>query len=76
MKTLFIDMENVLVDFKSAIDKLDETTKAQYGDDLDDVPGIFAKMEPVEGAVEAFEKLAEVYDTYILSTAPWANDSA
>ena len=76
MKTLFIDMDNVLVDFKSAIGKLDEATISEYGEDLDDVPGIFAQMEPVGGAIEAFEKLSKVYDTYILSTAPWANDSA
>lgn len=76
MKILLVDMDNVLVDFKSAVDNIDETTRTQYGEHLDDVPGIFSQMEPVEGAIEAFEKLSKVYDTYILSTAPWANDSA
>ena len=56
MKTLFIDMDNVLVYFKSAIGKLDEATKSAYGVDLDDVPGIFAQMEPVEGAIERFRE--------------------
>jgi len=76
MKTLCIDMDNVLVSFKSAVDKLDKDTKVKYGENLDDVPGIFSQMLPVEGAIEAFEKLSKVYDTYILSTAPWGNDSA
>ena len=43
---------------------------------MDDVPGIFALMDPMPGAIEAFNELAKVYDTYILSTAPWNNPSA
>jgi hypothetical protein len=37
-------MDIVLVDFKSGIDQLDSTTKIEYSDDLDDVPGIFSLM--------------------------------
>ncbi|MGU3292520.1 5' nucleotidase, NT5C type [Williamsia sp. M5A3_1d] len=33
-------------------------------------------MDPIAGAIEAYTTLAEVYDTYILSTAPWKNPSA
>ena len=43
---------------------------------LDEGPGHFALMDPVDGAVESFEKLAMKYDTYVLSTAPWGNPSA
>lgn len=75
-KILYIDMDNVLVNFQSGIDKLDEKTKAEYKDHLDDVPGIFALMDPVEGAVNAVHQLAEKYDLYILSTAPWNNPTA
>lgn len=73
---LYIDMDNVLVDFPSGIARLSPETVTEFGDDLDDVPGIFALMKPMEGAVEAYENLAARYDTYILSTAPWANPSA
>ena len=75
-KILYIDMDNVLVDFPSAFSHLPEATLAQYKDNEDDIPGIFALMKPMEGAVEAFEILSEQYDTYILSTAPWDNPSA
>ncbi len=75
-KTLYIDMDNVLVDFQSGIDQLDEKTKKEYEGRLDEVPGIFGLMKPMKGAIEAFEKLATQYDTYILSTAPWENPSA
>lgn len=33
-------------------------------------------MQPLTGAIEAFNLLAEHYDTFILSTAPWNNPSA
>lgn len=75
-KTLFFDMDNVLVDFQSGIDKLEETTKQAYEGHIDDVPGIFALMDPMPGAVEAVQKLRERYDPYILSTAPWNNPTA
>ena len=78
MKTeiLYIDMDNVLVDFPSAFKKLNKETLQEYEGRLDEVPGIFSLMEPLEGAKEAFDALAADYDTYILSTAPWENPSA
>ena len=33
-------------------------------------------MQPMKGAVEAVYALAEHYDIYVLSTAPWRNPSA
>jgi len=75
-KTLYIDMDNVLVDFASGIEKLDDQTKEEFQDDLDDVPGIFSLMDPMPMAVEAFQELSSLFDTYILSTAPWDNRSA
>ena len=73
---LFFDMDNVLVDFQSGIDRLDEATKQAYEGNLDDVPDIFSMMDPMPGAIEAVHKLAEKYDIYILSTAPWKNPTA
>ena len=75
-KRLFFDMDNVLVDFKSVLDKIDEQTKEEYAGHLDDIPGIFGLMVPMEGAVDAVHTLAEKYDVFILSTAPWGNPSA
>lgn len=75
-KRLFFDMDNVLVDFQSGLDKVDEKTKQEYEGRLDEIPGIFGLMEPMKGAVEAVHKLSEKYDVFILSTAPWKNPSA
>jgi 5'(3')-deoxyribonucleotidase len=33
-------------------------------------------MEPMPGALEAYKELTILFDTYILSTAPWNNPSA
>lgn len=79
---LYLDMDNVLVDFKSGLARVSDEVKSQYECDengkqhYDDIPGLFGLMDPVEGAVEAVGKLKEKYDLYILSTAPWNNPSA
>jgi 5'(3')-deoxyribonucleotidase len=41
-----------------------------------DIPDIFLELEPMDGAIEAYIKLSEDYDTYVVSTAPWDNPSA
>ena len=69
-------MDNVLVDFKSGIDCLDETTIKEYEGRLDDVPGIFSLMSPMPGTIEAVHTLSGFFDLYILSTAPWLNETA
>ena len=69
-------MDNVLVDFPSAFSKLPKDIMVEYKDDLDEIPDIFSLMEPMPGAINAFNQLSELYDTYILSTAPWENPSA
>lgn len=76
MKIVYIDMDNVLVNFQSGIDALNDEEKEVFKDDLDDVPGIFSKMKPVDGAIDAYKKLSKYFDVYILSTAPWNNPSA
>ena len=69
-------MDNVLVDFPSAFAKLDQSILDAYPEDRDDIPGIFALMAPMDGAIDAYEELAKEFDVYILSTSPWANPSA
>ena len=73
---VYVDMDNVLVDFPSAFSSLSEETMKVYEGRLDEVPGIFSLMKPIEGAIEAYRFLAEHFDVYILSTAPWKNSSA
>ena len=72
-QTVFFDMDNVLVDFQSGINQLDDRTKLEYEGRLDEVPGIFSLMKPIDGAVDSVYRIAKKYDTHILSTAPWQN---
>ena len=75
-KILYFDMDNVLVNFQSGLDQLSEETLQKYEGQLDNVPGLFALMHPLDGAIEAYKTLSNSYDSYILSTAPWGNISA
>lgn len=75
-KKLYVDMDGVLVDFESGINRLSTRMYEMYKDHPDHAPGIFALMDPVPGAVEAIERLKDHFDVYILSTAPWDNPSA
>ena len=75
-KILYVDMDNVLVDFASGIEMVPEKIQIEYQGRLDEIPGIFSLMKPLSGAILSFERLSKKYDTYILSTAPWENSSA
>jgi 5'(3')-deoxyribonucleotidase len=75
-KILYIDMDNVLVDFRSALALQPESVLREYEGKEDEIPHLFSQMKPMEKAVESFALLSQKYDTYILSTAPWNNTSA
>jgi len=74
-KILYIDLDNTIVDFGTGIAAIGDDLRVEYDGHLDDVPGIFALTDPMSGALDAYARLAESYDTYILSTAPWDNPS-
>ena len=68
MKVLYIDMENVLADFSYRKSLISKTNEKAFEDRLFDVPGFFAFMKPVNGAVEGFSELSAQYDVHIIST--------
>ena len=55
-------MDNVLVDFKTGIERLNKDQLTKYNGHLDDVPGIFSLMDPVPGAIEAVTKLSGYFE--------------
>ncbi|MBR5892635.1 MAG: hypothetical protein IKZ37_03215 [Bacteroidaceae bacterium] len=75
-KRIYFDMDGVLVDFQSGVDKLSPEVQKKYKGRIDEVPGIFALMDPIPGAREAVRLLAKHYDVYILTTSPWNNPTA
>lgn len=86
-KTLYVDMDNVVVDFKTGIGRVPADQMRQHieragrdengnPNDLDDIEGIFSRMDPMPGAIESVIELTEHFDTYLLSSSPWNNPSA
>ena len=81
-KIVYVDMDNVLVNFQSGLDRVPDEVKTRYANDgtgkshYDDIPRIFSLMDPMPGAIEAMQELNKFFDLYILSTAPWLNSSA
>ena len=72
-KILYIDMDGVICDFYSAFDKLAPEVRTEYAGREDQIPGLFALMDPMPSAVEAVTTLTSLFDVYVLSTVPWAN---
>lgn len=75
-KIVYVDMDNVLVDFPHGIECLSDEDRLTYEGNYDECPNIFSLMRPLPDALESYRALAEVFDTYILSTSPWNNPSA
>lgn len=78
VKRVYVDMDNVLVDFKSGLARVSEEVKRLYEGRYDEIPDIFSMMDPIPGAIEAMNKMYRDgrFELYILSTAPWRNPSA
>lgn len=74
-KIIYIDMDNVIVDFNSAFKHYDEAYLNRF-DNKGEIEGIFANMEPMKNAISSVEFLANYFDIYIISKAPWENPSA
>jgi 5'-nucleotidase len=71
-KILYLDMDGVLVDiFKACADKYGKDSVSKIGDLLDEDPQMFYEAEPMPGAIEAYNKLINVFDVYLLTSAPW-----
>lgn len=75
-KIVYIDMDNVLVDFKSALNQLDDKTLEIYNNRLDEIPNIFRLMNPMKDAVKSIHLLSKKYNVFILTTSPWLNNTA
>jgi len=71
-KILYLDMDGVLADFLGAVEKTSPEIRAEYGERLDEIPGIFAAVEPTAGALAAFDCLYDLFDVYVLSTPCWS----
>lgn len=80
MKSIFIDMDGVLVDFGKKVNEidLDNTISMHFKKSIDEIEGVFRDLEPIKDAVESVKKLFESkkFDLFIATTAPWNNPSS
>jgi 5'(3')-deoxyribonucleotidase len=76
---IFIDMDGVLADAEKKMQiwssKLGLTTTELFAKKLYHMPGFYADLPPIEGAVEAFEILSKHFEVYILTAPSWENPS-
>lgn len=75
-KIVFIDMDGVLVDFESGLQKFCKDIQDHDRKHPEEIQGLFLLSDPVKDAIEAVHKLEEKFDLFILTTAPWYNPSA
>ena len=74
-KILYLDLDWVLADFESwKKDLIEKGFDESYI--FKNLEWFFRDLPPRPGAIEAFEELSEFFNIFILSTAPWWNDSA
>jgi 5'(3')-deoxyribonucleotidase len=70
-KIVYVDMDGVLCDYIGYCNEHNLNPN-----DTDDICELFINLKPIPGAINGFRKLMEYYDVYVLSTAPWENETA
>ena len=83
-KILYLDMDGVVADFEKRMGELepelqdfkDHEDQKALSNKIDQIcyanPDIFHNLPPIEGAIEAVEKLSGHYEIFFLSTAMWS----
>jgi 5'-nucleotidase len=75
---VFFALSDVVADSQSAMGKISEEALQQYGNRLDLMPGFYAKVDPMDGAVRQLQVLNEYkqIDWHIVSSYSWKNPYA
>jgi hypothetical protein len=73
---LYIDIDNVVMDFQGGIKQLSEEQRQDFEGRFDEIPDIYTLMGPIPGAIEAINNLLEHYDVFFLSRIPLNDSSA
>jgi 5'-nucleotidase len=71
---VLIDLDGVLADFDKRAAELEK--EGIKGHRLFKHPNAYKDLEPIEGAIEAWNLLQTRFETYVLSTPPWSNPEA
>tara|TARA_B110000914_G_C15364734_1_gene400297 strand:- start:56 stop:532 length:477 start_codon:yes stop_codon:yes gene_type:complete len=68
---VYIDMDGVLCDYSSFIDK--KVSEGMNKFQVYKIPDAFDDLQPIKGAIHAFNLLDKHFEVYILSTPMWSN---
>jgi 5'(3')-deoxyribonucleotidase len=68
---IYIDMDGVLCDYSSFFDK--KVSEGMNKFQVYKIPGAFDDLQPIKGAINAFNVLDKYFEVYILSTPMWSN---
>ena len=72
-------MDGVLADAEAGMkvwsDKLGLSVDELFKKKFYQIPGFYLDLPPMEGAIDAFNKLSEKYEVYILTAPSWSNPS-
>lgn len=74
-KRIFIDMDGVLCNYDKKAAETPTYKKDRYGE-CHGIPGFYRDLEPMPGAIEAWNWLYENFDVYIASSPSWSNPSS
>ncbi len=76
---IFIDMDGVLADAEAGMDKwslkLGLSTRELFDKKFYHMPGFYRNLPPMAGAVDAFIRISNNYEVYILTAPSWENTS-
>ena len=76
---IFFDMDGVLADAEAEMqkwsDKLGISVDELFKNKFYHIPGFQADIPPVEGAIDAFNRISKKYEVYILTAPSWENPS-
>ena len=80
-KIVFVDMDGVLANFEKQKNKIfNENPELieKYKNDPDLIKDIFKNLEPIEGSIDAIQKLHDSgkYELIVATTAPWGNSES
>ena len=68
---VYIDMDGVLCDYGAFLNQ--RISEGMNKFQVYKMPGVFEDLNPIPGAVNAFNLLDQHFDVYILSTPMWSN---